>query len=209
MHRIPHGVFDHLTGRADERPLPPELAEVEGPVVLCFGLIRPYKGTDVLLEAFREVEGAELWIVGMPRMPLDPLEALAARCEATVRFVPRFITDPEIPAYFRRADVVVLPYREIEQSGVLYTALAFERADRRQRRRRLRRGRRPRRAPCGSSPPGDPEALATAISELLADPAARDAARRSARGPRGRGRLLLGRGRRAHARGLPTPSPHG
>ena len=43
----------------------------------------------------------------------------------TVRFVERFITDPEIPAYFRRADVVVLPYREIEQSGVLYTALAF------------------------------------------------------------------------------------
>ena len=42
-----------------------------------------------------------------------------------MRFVPRFVTDPEIPAYFRRADVVALPYREIEQSGVLYTALAF------------------------------------------------------------------------------------
>ncbi len=42
-----------------------------------------------------------------------------------MRFVPRFVTDPEIPAFFRRADVVVLPHREIEQSGVLYTALAF------------------------------------------------------------------------------------
>ena len=39
--------------------------------------------------------------------------------------MPRFITDPEIPAFFRRADLVVLPYRDVEHSGVLYTALAF------------------------------------------------------------------------------------
>ena len=44
-----------------------------------------------------------------------------------MRFVDRFVTDPEIPAYFRRADVVVLPYRRIDQSGVL-TALAFAKA---------------------------------------------------------------------------------
>jgi len=34
-----------------------------------------------------------------------------------VRFVPRFITDSELPAYFQRADLVVLPYREIDQSA--------------------------------------------------------------------------------------------
>ena len=51
---------------ADEAPLPDELAAVEGPVVLCFGLIRPYKGVDVLLDAFRAIEGAELWVVGRP-----------------------------------------------------------------------------------------------------------------------------------------------
>jgi glycosyltransferase involved in cell wall biosynthesis len=125
VHAIPHGAFEHLTHQPEEVPLPAELAAVEGPVVLCFGLIRPYKGVDVLLEAWREIEGAELWIVGMPRMDITHLEQLAARCGARVRFVPRFITDPEIPAYFRRADVVALPYRAIEQSGVLYTALAF------------------------------------------------------------------------------------
>lgn len=122
---IPHGAFDYLTGLPDERPLPSDLAEAEGPVILCFGLLRPYKGIDVLLEAFREVEGAELWIAGMPRMPVEPLIEAAALAPGTVRFAPRFISDPEIPALFRRADLVVLPYREIEQSGVLYTALAF------------------------------------------------------------------------------------
>ena len=119
---IPHGAFEHMTRLPEERPLPDELAAVEGPVVLFFGLLRPYKGVDVLLDAWRSVTGAELWVVGMPRMPVEPLRAMAP---PGVRFVPRFITDPEIPAYFRRADVVVLPYREIDQSGVLYTALAF------------------------------------------------------------------------------------
>jgi glycosyltransferase involved in cell wall biosynthesis len=122
---IPHGTFDYLTRLQEETPLPEELRDVEGPVVLYFGLMREYKGIDVLLDAFREVRGAELWVVGMPRMPLEPLRELAARSEATVRFVPRFVTDPELPAFFRRADVVVMPYRSVEASGVLFSALPF------------------------------------------------------------------------------------
>jgi glycosyltransferase involved in cell wall biosynthesis len=127
VHVIPHGAFDYLTELPDERPLPPELAAVEGPVVLFFGLLRPYKGIDVLIEAFNDIGGAELWVVGMPRMPIEPLRELAAEVRGRVRFVPRFVDDAEIPAFFRRADIVVLPYREIDQSGVLYTALAFGR----------------------------------------------------------------------------------
>jgi glycosyltransferase involved in cell wall biosynthesis len=123
---IPHGAFDYLTRLPEERPLPAELAAVEKPVVLFFGLLRPYKGLDVLVDAWRSIDAdAELWIVGMPRMDVGPLRRAA---DSRVRFVPRFVTDPEVPAYFRRADVVVLPYREIDQSGVLYTALAFGKA---------------------------------------------------------------------------------
>jgi glycosyltransferase involved in cell wall biosynthesis len=96
-------------------------------VVLAFGLVRPYKGTDLLIRAFAEIEDAELWVVGMPRMPMKPLRSLAENAAGRVRFIDRFVTDPEIPAYMRRADVVALPYRNIEQSGVLYTALAFGR----------------------------------------------------------------------------------
>jgi glycosyltransferase involved in cell wall biosynthesis len=167
VHVIPHGAFDYLTRQSSERPLPAELASVDGPVVLFFGLIRPYKGLDVLLRAFRQVDGAELWVAGMPRMDMAPLRALA---DQRVRFVPRFIGDEEIPAYMRRADIVVLPYRDADQSGVLYTALAFGRpmvltsvggfAE------------------LGDSarlvPPGDEAALAAAINELLADPAERE-----------------------------------
>ncbi len=170
---IPHGAFDYLTRQDDEVPLPRELQEVEGPVILAFGLVRPYKGTDVLLEAFRRVEGAELWVVGMPRMPMDQLRELAGRTPGRVRFVDRFVTDPEIPAFMRRADLVALPYRNIEQSGVLYTALAFGRP--------LvlsSVGGFPELAAHGAArlvPPEDPEALAGALSELLEDADARDA----------------------------------
>jgi glycosyltransferase involved in cell wall biosynthesis len=121
VHVIPHGAFAHLAaGGAAAAGSPP--FETELPVVLCFGLMRQYKGIDLLLEAWRGIEGAELWIAGMPRMDIAPLTAGAP---AGVRFVPRFIGDDELPAYFRRADLVVLPYREIDQSGVLFTALAF------------------------------------------------------------------------------------
>jgi glycosyltransferase involved in cell wall biosynthesis len=182
---IPHGAFDYLTRLPEEKPLPPELAGAEGPVILFFGLLRPYKGLDTLLEAFRQVEGAELWIVGNPRLDLAPLRAAAASTPGRVRLLTRFIDDAEIPAIFRRADLVVLPYRDAEHSGVLYTGLAFGKP--------LvlsAVGGFPEVAATGAAhlvPPEDPAALAAALTELTADPAARErlaaAAREAAAGP--------------------------
>ena len=127
---IPHGAFDYLT-ELPHGSLPPELEGATGPVVLLFGLIRPYKGADVLLRAYRRLEAkdAELWIVGRPfGVDMAELRRLAKAAGGKVRFVDRFVVDSEIPAIMRRADVVVLPYRDAEQSGVLFTALAFGKA---------------------------------------------------------------------------------
>ncbi|MHB8657518.1 MAG: glycosyltransferase family 4 protein [Solirubrobacteraceae bacterium] len=129
VHVIRHGAFEHLTRFGDrERSLPPELTEVGGPVVLFFGLLRPYKGIETLLRAWQGVQEAELWIVGRPRMPIGPLRALAPE---RVRFVEQFVPDVQLPAYFRRADVLVLPYshtERIDHSGVLAAGLAFGKA---------------------------------------------------------------------------------
>jgi glycosyltransferase involved in cell wall biosynthesis len=165
---IPHGAFEHLTHQADERPLPPELAEVERPVVLYFGVVRPYKGVDVLVEALQQVEGAELWVVGRPLgVSMERLRRLAP--PGRVRFVERYVTDAELPAFFRRADVVALPHRNVDVSGVLFAGLAFGKAmvmsD--------VGGFRELVDDHGAGllvPPGDSDALATAISGLLADP---------------------------------------
>jgi glycosyltransferase involved in cell wall biosynthesis len=196
VHVIRHGAFAHLA-QAPVGP-PPFASEPKGPVVLFFGLIRPYKGLDVLLEAWRSLAGAargdaELWIAGMPRMDLaqagladvgTPEGQRAAAAEG-IRVCPRFVADAELPAYFARADLVVLPYREIDQSGVLFTALAFGKplllSD---------VGGFPEIAATGAArtvPPGDPAALASALASLLADPASRAsmaaAARSAADGP--------------------------
>lgn len=174
VHVIPHGAFDLFVpgagAAATSRPLPPELAAVpaERPVVLMFGLLRPYKGLDVLLEAWRGIDDAELWVVGLPKLDLAPLRAAAP---PNVRFVPRFVADDEIPAFFQRADLVVLPYREIDQSGVLFTALAFGTPL-----LLSAVGGFPEVAAGGAAelvPPGDPAALHAALARLLADPAAR------------------------------------
>jgi glycosyltransferase involved in cell wall biosynthesis len=163
VHVIPHGAFAHL---AEQPETPPPFA-TDKRVVLFFGLMRPYKGIDVLLDAWRGIDDAELWIVGMPRMDISSLRASAP---PGVRFVPRFITDEQLPPYFRRADLVVLPYREIEQSGVLFTALAFGKpllvSD---------VGGFAEVAAAGAAravAPGDAAALHDALVELLADPAA-------------------------------------
>ncbi len=168
---IHHGAFDYLTRLPEEKPLPAELEGAEGPVILFFGLLRPYKGIDTLLEAFREIEGAELWIVGNPRMDVEPLRRLAAEAPGRVRFLTRFIEDTEIPAIMRRADIVALPYRDVEHSGVLYAALAFGKP--------LvlsAVGGFPEVAEQGAAqlvPPEDSTALASALAELVTDEATR------------------------------------
>jgi glycosyltransferase involved in cell wall biosynthesis len=105
-------------------------------------------------------------------MSLTPLRELAERAPGTVRFVPRFVPDRELPAYFRRADLVVLPHRDAEQSGVLYAALAFAKpivlSD---------VGGFGEVAAHGAGrlvPPGSPAALAGALNELIADSRARE-----------------------------------
>ena len=174
VHMIPHGILrpgasasahPASPASAADAPLPPELPPFDGPVALCFGLLRPYKGIEVLLEAWRGIEGAELWIVGAPRMDTAPLHAAAP---PGVRFVERFVSEGEAAALFRRADLAVLPYREIDQSGVLFTALGFAvplilTAV----------GGFPEIAQAGAAElvaPGDPEALHTALSTLLTHP---------------------------------------
>lgn len=183
---IHHGAFEFLT-ELPPAELPAELEESDRAVVLFFGLLRPYKGLDVLLEAWRSAapQGAELWVVGRPRMRLDRLRADAP---PGVRWVTRFVSDPELAACFRRADIVVLPYVRTERldfSGVLATALAFGKplvlTD---------VGGFSEVAEAGAAelvPPGDAQALRQALSLLISDPDARDSlangAREAAEGP--------------------------
>ena len=146
---------------------------LDGEVAVFFGYVRRYKGLDTLLEAYAGIDGAELWIVGNPRMDVEPLRSAAARARGPVRFLTRFIEDAEIPSILRRADVLVLPYRDAEQSGVLYTGLAFGKP------MVLSEvggfGEVAAHSAARLVPPDDPPALAAALEHLVGDEAERGA----------------------------------
>ena len=109
--------------------LTPDGAGVASPTerrVLFFGRMEEYKGLDVLLEAVRELNGrgVALDLVLAGRGPeLDRLDP-AIRCLPNVTVVNRYLTPGEAVDEFQRATVVVLPYREATQSGVVAAAFA-------------------------------------------------------------------------------------
>jgi glycosyltransferase involved in cell wall biosynthesis len=104
------------------------------PTVLFFGNIRADKGLDILLRAMalvlQEVPAARLMVVGIPRVDMGPYNRLVDQLGIgpAVEFQLRHVKEGELPGIFRSADVVALPYREIDQSGVAVTACTFGRA---------------------------------------------------------------------------------
>jgi D-inositol-3-phosphate glycosyltransferase len=141
-------------------------------VILFYGTIRPYKGVDHLVRAFWRLAKSHadyrLIVAGEPKKESekyareiqDMIEGDA--CQGQVVQQMRYIPDAETEVYFKAADVLVLPYREIFQSGVLFLGYSFGlpviAADVGSLREEIVEGR------TGFlCPPGDPDRLADAI----------------------------------------------
>lgn len=101
---------------------------LDAPVFLFSGLLRPYKGWDVLLDAFaslrRSVPRALLVLAGEPWGEARRLEAWAP---AGVRLELRYLPESERGLWFAAADAVVCPYRHATGSGIAADALAYGR----------------------------------------------------------------------------------
>ena len=98
--------------------------------LLFFGLIRPYKGLEELLAAVLGAPEAtmELRIVGAPADPeLAARVHAAAATDARISCDLRHLADTELSAEIGAAAVVVLPYRELHNSGALLLALSLDR----------------------------------------------------------------------------------
>jgi beta-1,4-mannosyltransferase len=127
---IPHGhyqsAYPNEVTRADAR------AALQIPqdafVYVSVGLLRPYKGLEELLPAFRSLEdrNARLLVAGKAGDPLylDSLTALAAG-DSRIRLEPRFVPGDELQLFFNAADIAVLPYRQITTSGAAMLAFSF------------------------------------------------------------------------------------
>jgi D-inositol-3-phosphate glycosyltransferase len=104
--------------------------------ILFFGRIRPYKGIEYLLDAFRLLSTDEranyrLIVAGEPKKGseeyLREIQQSVKRDfnQGQVILRIQFIPDEEMELYLKGADVLVLPYKEIFQSGVLFLAYSF------------------------------------------------------------------------------------
>jgi D-inositol-3-phosphate glycosyltransferase len=128
----PHPLYDHFG-----MPLPVTEArkalglDTEAKLVLFFGLIRDYKGLDILLQALaepglREI-GINLLVAGEYYTKAEPYLELIEKLGLSDRVIlhTEFIPDSRVALYFSAADLVVQPYKTATQSGVTQIAYHF------------------------------------------------------------------------------------
>src|SRR5207244_5159286 len=106
----------------------------EDRTILFFGRITPYKGLEYLIAAFRQIlagrENYRLIIAGRPDKCETYWRAIREGIREDVRrgrilLRAEFIPDDEVEVYFKAADVLVLPYTDIYQSGVMFLGQSF------------------------------------------------------------------------------------
>jgi glycosyltransferase involved in cell wall biosynthesis len=180
---IPHPVFPSDPERRDD-----------GRTVLCFGVIRAYKGLADAIEAVRRAGDARLLVAGDPLEPVEPYREAARGLDVEWRL--GYLPQTEVDRALGEATIALFPYRpELDQSGALLRALgagvpavAYDVGGVAEPVRRFGAGR--------VVSPGDVDALAAAVHELLSDADALAQARAGAH--RAREELTWDASARAH-----------
>jgi len=136
IHIVPHGNFDNYLPK--EVLTKEEARSVFGlsineKVILFFGYIREYKGLDLLIEAFELVaeknNNITLIIAGAPvnteLLKKYEHQILKSKFRERIIYHLNFIPSDKIPVYFESSDVVILPYKSIDHSGIIHLAYSF------------------------------------------------------------------------------------
>ena len=127
---LPHPLYSHFGPKMPREEAAAALGIDPGKkTLLFFGLIREYKGLDILLEAFRDLpEGYQLVVAGEPYGSFDKYQHLIDTLPGKERIAlfPDYIRDAEVKKFFSVADLAVLPYRSATQSGISAIAYHFD-----------------------------------------------------------------------------------
>lgn len=129
----PHPIFDNFGELIDKKEAQKMLGlDSEYRYILFFGIIRDYKGLDLLLNAFAQLdykkEKLKLLIAGEYYSNEEKYQTQikSLGLENDVIVVNRFIKDSEVGRYFCAANLVAQPYKNATQSGVTQIAYHFE-----------------------------------------------------------------------------------
>jgi glycosyltransferase involved in cell wall biosynthesis len=135
VHVIPHGDYKLFVPQEKvcrEKAKEGLGIERECKTILFFGAIRENKGLDDVLMALpiikEHLRNVKLLIVGEPWESFEKYRRIIRenRLGENVFEKLNYVPNEEIPAYFFAADMVVLPYKEVTQSGILQVAYAFQ-----------------------------------------------------------------------------------
>lgn len=126
----PHPLYDHFGNKMDRGEACRKLGlSRDKKTLLFFGLIRDYKGLDLLIEAIGQLgEEYQLVIAGECYGRFDKYQALIDQSSAKERIFVynEYISDDDIPLFFSASDVLILPYRSATQSGVVSVAYHYD-----------------------------------------------------------------------------------
>lgn len=126
----PHPLYNHFGKKIDREEACAKLGVSPAKKnLLFFGLIRDYKGLDLLIEAMGQLgEDYQLIIAGECYGSFEKYQTQINASPAKERISARsaYVSDEEIPLYFSAADALVLPYRSATQSGVVSVAYNYD-----------------------------------------------------------------------------------
>lgn len=127
---IPHPLYSHFGEKLPRRQALEALGlDPDKKTLLFFGLVRKYKGLDILLKAFSLLgKDYQMIVAGEPYGSFDEYEEIIAGIPGKERISLnlKYIKDSQVTRYFSGADVCVLPYRSATQSGVSAVSFHFE-----------------------------------------------------------------------------------
>ncbi|MEF9986597.1 MAG: glycosyltransferase [Bacteroidales bacterium] len=126
----PHPLYSHFGNKMSKNKAVEAIGiQKEKKNILFFGLIREYKGLDILLEAFATLDKSyQLIIAGEPYGSFEKYQKLidSSPNKENIYVNTNYIKDSEVNKYFSAADVCVLPYRSATQSGISSISYHFE-----------------------------------------------------------------------------------
>lgn len=127
IHVMEHGIEPWTESSASSEPrIPTDKTQR----ILFFGKVAPYKGLDILLESLKLIDYPfSLTIAGTCNslaLEKDLRKLMdCTRHQGRTVWENRYVDEAEIPFLFKSHDVLALPYRHIDQSGVLFQAFRY------------------------------------------------------------------------------------
>jgi glycosyltransferase involved in cell wall biosynthesis len=127
---VPHPVYETFGEILDKKTAKKRIGADDEKLILFFGIVREYKGLDLLLKAMPEIlkrHKIKLMVAGEFYEKEDDYIHLIQelKIDNFVQIYPEFVESEKVRLYFSAADVIVLPYKSATQSGIVQLAYHF------------------------------------------------------------------------------------